>query len=149
MRSILLTAISAFLLLTACNSGKHSTVTSKKVMANPSELNGIWQLNYISGTRAAFDSLYPGEKPRIAFDVADSSVSGHTGCNRFSGPVNITGSKIGFHQSFTMTKMFCPGKGEMVFLEALRKTNSWAVTDASTLNLIMDDTAIMRFTKTN
>ena len=44
--------------------------------------------------------------------------------------------------------MICiDGNGENVFLETIKKINTWSVTDGNTLNLIMGDIALMRFTK--
>jgi len=43
--------------------------------------------------------------------------------------------------------MACPGEGETVFVETLKKINSWSVTNDTTLNLIEGDIALMRFTK--
>lgn len=146
MRQILITAVAAICLILSCTHEK-KTVASKKTVANPTELNGTWELNYISGSNTSFGGLYPGKKPQIVFDVSFSRVSGNTGCNSFSGPVSIDGSKISFNQPLAITKMLCPGEGEALFLEALKKINLWAVTDASTLNLIMGDIALMRFTR--
>ncbi|MBL7740479.1 MAG: META domain-containing protein [Chitinophagaceae bacterium] len=147
MKQALLFLAALICFLTACHTPRQSTAVSKKVVANPAELNGAWQLNYIGGAKIAFEELYPGKKPQIVFDVTGSRISGNTGCNNFSGPVTIEGSKISFSQSLALTKMFCPDEGEMVFLETLKKVNLWAVTDTSTLNLIMGDIAMMRFTK--
>ena len=148
MKQILLAAIAVICFSTGCNNGKQvQVVTSKKAVANPSELGGAWQLDYIGGPATAFDSLYPNKKPQIVFDIPGSRTSGNTGCNSFSGTVSIEGSKISFNQPLTLTKMFCPGGGESAFLEALKKITSWAVTDASTLNLIAGDIAMMRFTR--
>ncbi len=147
MKQVLLIVMTIISFLPACKNPKQTTAISKKVAANPSELNGTWQLDYISGPRIAFEGLYPGKKPQINFDVANSRISGNTGCNNFSGPVRIDGSKISFNELLALTKMFCPGEGETVFLETLKKINLWAVTDTSTLNLIMGDIAMMRFRK--
>jgi heat shock protein HslJ len=46
-----------------------------------------------------------------------------------------------------MTKMFCPGNGENVFMTNLQKVNSWSVSDGKTLTFIAGDIAIMRFEK--
>jgi heat shock protein HslJ len=45
-----------------------------------------------------------------------------------------------------MTKMACPGEGEATFLEMLKKASTYSVSD-STLNFMMGDIAIMRFSK--
>ncbi|MEI9809840.1 MAG: META domain-containing protein [Bacteroidota bacterium] len=149
MKQILLTGIAAICFFAACHTTKQTTVSSKKAMANPSELNGAWQLDYISAPGLSFEALYPDKKPRLVFDISSSRISGHTGCNALSIPVNIDGIRISFNSRPATTKMFCPGEGERVFLETLEKINSWAVTDASTLNLITGDIAMMRFTKVN
>jgi heat shock protein HslJ len=147
MKQVLVTVITVISFITACNNLKQSTVVSRKVTANPSELDGAWQLESISSLKISFEGLYPDKKPSLVFHVISSRISGNTGCNNLSGTVNIEGSKINFNENFVMTKMFCPGEGEQVFLAALKKINLWAVTDTSTLNLIAGDTALMKFTK--
>ncbi|PZR28542.1 MAG: META domain-containing protein [Citrobacter freundii] len=139
MKKLLLALI--LLSFIACNS-------SKKAASNdPASLDGTWTLNYISGPRIAFEGLYPNKKPQIIFNSQDRRVSGNTGCNSFSGPLVVDGNKINFDQPMAMTKMACPGEGEMVFLETLKKVNTWSVSDGNTLNLIMGDIAVMRFSR--
>ncbi len=116
-------------------------------MNENSKLAGTWELNYISGPRIAFDGLYPGKKPTITFDVANNRISGNSSCNNFNGPLNVDGHKINFMEPMAMTRMMCPGEGENVFMETLKKINTWSVTDGSTLNFIMSDIAVMRFAK--
>jgi hypothetical protein len=43
--------------------------------------------------------------------------------------------------------MFCQGQGENVFMETLKKVNTWSVSNDTTLNLIAGDIAVMRFSK--
>src|SRR5690606_25014597 len=106
-----------------------------------------WVLNYISGPRIAFEGLYPDKKPQLVFTVADKRVSGNTGCNSFSGPLVVDGNKIDFNQPMALTKMACRGEGETVFLETLKKVNTYSVSDGNTLTFIMGDIAMMRFSK--
>lgn len=139
MKKLLLSLI--VLSFIACNS-------SKKAAGNdPSSLDGTWTLNYISGPRIAFEGLYPQKKPQLVFSTEDKRVSGNTSCNSFSGPLVIDGNKINFDQPMALTKMACPGEGESVFLETLKKVNTWTVSDGRTLTFIMGDIAIMRFSK--
>ena len=147
MKSFLFAAVSVFALLAACNGGKHAAVVSKMAAVDPAELSGDWQLDYLSNATTNLDSLYPAGKPRIRFEVTATAVSGYSGCNNFSGPVKIDGSHISFNQPFTITKKFCPGAGETVFMESLIKASTWAMTDTSTLHLIMTDKTRMKFTK--
>lgn len=141
MKSFYLTAMAATCLLFACNN-------SKKAMAvnNPEKLNGSWVLNYVSVPGINSDSLYPNKKPEINFSIADGRVSGTTGCNSFSGPVKIDGNKISFAEPLALTRMMCPGQGESVFLETLKKVNTYSA-DGKTLTLIMGDIAVMRFSR--
>ena len=131
-------------LLIACNNSKKTTTG----METTSKLAGTWVLNYITGPRIAFDGLYPEKKPTITFDITTNMVSGNTSCNSFSGKLNADGNKISFTNAMALTKMMCINmQGETVFLEMLQKVNTWSVTDGNTLNFIMGDIAIMRFTK--
>ena len=144
MKSILLAAAISTWLFSACNNGKNSAT---KAYIKPSNLTGTWELTNIAGPGIAFDGLYPELKPRIVFEPASNKVSGNTGCNSFTGSLNVKGNKIGLTEPMILTKMFCPGEGENVFLETLKKIDSWSVTDGITLNFIMDDVNMMRFTK--
>lgn len=67
-------------------------------------------------------------------------------CNSFSGTAIIDDKAIRFPEAMAMTKMFCSGEGEAVFLEALRTVNSYNVTK-TTLTLISGDVAMMRFNR--
>mgnify|MGYP000963945096 CR=1 FL=1 len=138
-RNIILIVLAAFTLFSCAN--------KKMVTTKDTSLNGTWELNYISGPRIAFEGLYPDRKPTLIFDIEENRVSGNSSCNSFNGDLKIEGNKIDFNSPMAMTKMFCPGEGENVFIESLKKVNSYSVTDGNTLNLIMGDIAIMRFTK--
>jgi heat shock protein HslJ len=141
MKHLLFSAI--LLSCLACNNSKKATSGNP----DPSQLDGTWVLNYITGPRIAFEGLYPDKKPQIVFTVADKRVSGNTSCNSFSGPLVVDGNKISFDQPMALTKMACPGQGETVFLQTLKKINTYSISDGNTLNLIMGDIAMMRFTK--
>jgi heat shock protein HslJ len=143
MKKILFFAFVAFISLAGCHNSKKTTSN----MTDTSLLNGTWELNYITGPRIAFDGLYPDKKPVITFDVAGSKVTGNSSCNNFNGKLNVTGNKINFNDPMAMTRMMCPGQGESTFMETLKKVDTWSVTDGNTLNLIMGDIAMMRFTK--
>lgn len=129
--------------LMACNNTKKTTSN----MPDASTLTGTWELNYVTGTRIAFDGLYPNKKPTITFDVANNKAMGNTSCNNFNGPLKMDGNKINFTDPMAMTRMMCPGEGERVFMETLKKINTWSVSDGKTLNLIMGVIAMMRFSK--
>jgi heat shock protein HslJ len=145
MKKLILISCIACGLLMACHSAKKTTTAASGI--DTTALAGTWQLNYVAGSSTPFDSLYAHKKPTISFDLAAKRVSGNSGCNSFNGPLNVSGHKISFTAPMAMTKMFCPGDGENVFMSNLQKVNSWSVSDGKTLTFILGDIAIMRFEK--
>lgn len=148
MKKVAYISILALGFMAACKTPK--PVNAEKIDdAPPSQsLEGTWELNYISGPRIAFEGLYPDRKPEITFDMANKRISGHTSCNSFNGPLNVTGNKIDFTQPMAMTKKACMGDGEPVFLKTLSAVNTYSVTEGGrTLNFISGDIATMRFVK--
>ncbi len=110
------------------------------------KLSGRWDLNYISGQRIAFDGLYPDKKPTVSFNFSQNVLSGNTTCNGFSSKYTVTGNNIKFGDALK-TMMFCEGGGEEAFLNMLKKVNKYALKDEDTLEFLIDDVAVMRFTK--
>ena len=112
-----------------------------------SALNGTWRLNYMGGTAATLDELFPNEKPTITFDMAEGRVSGSGGCNRYTGDFSVDNHTIQFGQ-IAATRMFCQGVQENVYFQTLPKADKFSVSeDGTTLNLIMGDIAMMRFSR--
>lgn len=125
----------------SCNS-------AKTAISNTTSLEGTWELNYITGPRIAFEGLYPNTKPTITFNLKESNVSGSNSCNRYTGKLNVEGNKISFKDPMAMTKMFCPGEGENIYMATLQKIDYYSISeDGKTLNFIMGDIAMMRFEK--
>lgn len=144
MRKNILVLLLLSVVLISCNASKAPKNDSV------SQLDGTWELNYISGPRIAFDGLYPNKKPNITFDVKQNLVSGNNSCNSFTGKLNVTGNKIDFTQGLGVTRMMCMDaqQGEQVFMSTLQKITSYDITDkGKTLNFISGDIAMMRFTK--
>lgn len=113
-------------------------------------LTGSWELDYIAGSPIAFQELYARKKPTIIFDTLNNLISGSTSCNNYVGKLRIKGNKIDFLDPLAITKMACldsKANGENLFLENLKRVNTYAISADSTLNFIMGDIAIMRFTK--
>lgn len=108
------------------------------------KLSGTWELNYIAGPKA-FDELYPQKKPFVSFNFSAKELMGNTSCNGFSSEFTINSDKINFADPLK-TMMYCEGGGEEIFLKMLKKINNYALVD-NTLNLMMDDVLLMRFTK--
>ncbi|TRZ41948.1 META domain-containing protein [Robertkochia solimangrovi] len=124
-------------LLTSCSSTKtlYQTIGENK-----------WELNYISGTRIAFDGLYPDRKPEINFDLVDNKLYGNTSCNAFNSAYEMKGNQISISSQGIMTMVACPGNGEQQFLDMLYKVDTFNVEDDE-LTFYIDDVAVMRFKK--
>ncbi|WP_300604603.1 META domain-containing protein [Niabella sp.] len=106
-------------------------------------LNGTWELNYISGSRIAFEGLYPRKRPTIVFDLPQTTASGNSGCNRYTISFSISDHSIRFKEPAS-TKMYCEGAGEPTFFNTLKTVTRYDVVGNS-LHLIMGDIAVMRF----
>lgn len=140
MKKIAFLSLLLVLIVAACKTAKTDTNAE-------TSLDGNWQLNYISGSRIAFDGLYPDKKPEITFDTRTNKVSGHTGCNNFGSTYTIDNKKINFEATFG-TRMACPGQGEQAFYTMLEKINRYTISEGKLLFFI-DDVVMMRFDKTN
>lgn len=124
-------------------------MTTSMIPKTP-KLNGNWELDYIAGSPTAFQELYPRKRPTINFDTISNLVSGSTSCNNYAGKLIVNGNKIDFNNPLSVTKMAClddKGNGENLFLETLKKVNNFSLNPDSSLNFVMGDIAIMRFTK--
>lgn len=83
-----------------------------------SQLNGTWELNYITDPRIAFDGFYPKQKPQLIFTLPKEEVGGNTSCNVFGAPFKLDGSKISFGDGRT-NLMACEGSGGQTFMRTL------------------------------
>jgi heat shock protein HslJ len=143
MRRNTLIVLAAIVTLSSCNTLKNTVDASSDL----SKLGGSWELNYISGPKIAFNGLYPGRKPNLQINLANKRLTGNSSCNSFSGELVADDTSINFNKPMIATKMACPGEGEVIFFEVLKKVNKYTVTGDTTLNFMMGDIAIMRFKK--
>lgn len=143
MRRKQLLILALMVTLSSCNVLKNTVEASSDL----SKLGGSWELSYISGPRIAFNGLYPGNKPTLVVDLNGKTVSGSSSCNHFSGKLVADDTSLNFNEPLAVTKMACPGQGETVFFEMLKKVNKYTINGDTTLNLMMGDIAIMRFKK--
>jgi len=142
------------LFMIACNNNtqtaeadKTASGSSAVAMQDSTKLNGNWQLNHMADMAVPFDSLFTGKIPAINFDLAARRFSGNTGCNNFSGEIDMSGSTISFLKPMIMTKMFCQGNAEQYFTQNLQKINSWAISNDTILVFKAGSDEIMRFSK--
>lgn len=148
-------SLALFLLAAACNQAPQKTTeeagpqASSTPLIDSSKLNGAWQLRSIDGKKDSFSILFPGKNPFVNFTLAQKRVAGNTGCNSFGGEFTLEGSKLLFDKPMAMTKMFCPGNGENVFVASLQRVRSYKIIQDTTLQFISGDTVIMSFDKSH
>lgn len=123
-----------------------SSCATTKNMDGSKLFNTTWELEYISGTRIAFDGLFPDKKPRISFNKATSEVSGNNSCNGYSAKYTLDGTNLSFGEPGPTTMMYC-GEGEKQFLNMIKKINKYNFDEEGKLNLMADNVSMMRFKK--
>jgi len=143
MKYLFILLCTSLFVFSSCNNSKKNAASAA---ADPAQLEGNWELNYITGPRIAFAGLYPSKKPVIRFEVNEKRVSGNTSCNSYSGKFTVYGNKIDLSGPLAVTKMFCGGQGEPTFLETLKKINGWSV-EGNILTLMIGDIPGMKFTR--
>jgi len=122
------------------------TITSCATTKNSKLYGNSWQLEYISGTKIAFEGLYPNKKPQITFNKEKNKVQGNNSCNGYSANYTIKDSSIYFSEPGPSTMMYC-GEGEQAFLKMMEKVNRFSFDDNGKLNLMLDDVTVLRFKK--
>ena len=137
-KSIVLLAVITGIIFSACSAKKE---------ANKKELfDTTWELEYITGSRIAFDGLYPEKKPQISFNKETSMVQGTNSCNGYSAKYTLDGNAISFGEPGPTTMMFCEGGGDKAFLNMMKKATSFS-TEGDKLTLLSADLPVMRFKK--
>jgi heat shock protein HslJ len=121
--------------------------TTSKPTVTTAPLEGIWELNYITGPKIAFDSLFPNKKPTISFDLKQNRIIGNNSCNQYFGALLMDGNKINFKDAKIVTTMMaCEGNGDSDYMNALNKIESYTITDdGKTLNFLIGNVVMMRF----
>ncbi|HAE12662.1 MAG TPA: copper resistance protein NlpE N-terminal domain-containing protein [Chitinophagales bacterium] len=80
------------------------------------QLNGYWVLHELNGKPVESDG---GRTiPHCQIDIGAGTISGHTGCNQFNGPVTITRNTFQ-PGNLAMTKMACPKSPESALVSLL------------------------------
>jgi len=107
-------------------------------------LPGNWELVSCAGARLPLSELYANRVPTLRISQGEERISGSTGCNAFTGTARWNRSDFTMHEPLAITKRFCPGEGENVFLEALRSVDGWRLDDEF-LVLHSSGLEVMRF----
>lgn len=124
----------------AVNERDIGVMTVHTTMADTS-LNGEWFLQPVLASDTA-----AGKFPSIKFNVAKSTFTGNTGCNRMSGTFKRTDTSLVINERIVLTRMICPGYNEAAFIKTLLNTNRYKRED-SVLVLMFDQTELSRWTR--
>src|SRR5690606_23829219 len=130
-----LALVSSFLFI-SCGAGKDSSVVL---------FGSTWELEYISGTRIAFEGLFPDKKPQITFNPVSNEVFGNAGCNGYGSTYTLNGNTLIFGEPNPTTMMYCEGGGEAAFLQMIQKVTAYTIDADGKLNLLVDEVPMMRF----
>lgn len=129
---IAVTALAATLLLVACG---------ESTMDSSGSLEGQWEIEQIADEDGALVPPVDGTSPFLSFrdtGTEDSTMSGHTGCNSLSGPVEVDADGTFAAGTFAMTLIGCPdevGEQEGRIVTNLADADTWAVDgDAASLS---------------
>lgn len=102
-------------ILTGCTTAK-TTVSKETLEAT------AWELSSIAG-KAVDASKYPNALPDATF-TSDNRVSGHGGCNRYSGSYTLDAEGKFNAGQLMSTKMFCQGVAEDEYIKAFTKADA-------------------------
>ena len=93
------------------------------------------------------DEVHEPESPSISFFGLNETVTGFTGCNKYSGRFTLRGNKISFNHVNASTKIPCLGKyDEKEFVSKLKKVNAFK-NDGGKLQLLHGDEVLLVFNK--
>lgn len=123
-----------------------------KVVArwNPSNyvnanLNGAWQLVYLSGLAAPFSEIYSeAQCPGLIFSQGQNAATGYSGCHEYLSPFLINQQTIVFTKN-TPCDTTCQVNEDNIFLQTLSSVNAYYFKDEKTLVLINDSQPVMAF----
>lgn len=102
-------------------------------------LAGNWELDSLPQAATPLNQLYPRQRPALLIQPEIQSISGSTGCNRFSASLATTGDAIRIGE-LTRSTLVCVGDAETEFLKAL--SGSVRFTMRSNKQLVMGSDSV-------
>lgn len=112
-----------------------------------SDLEGKWSLKSLNGVEAG--TAFEGKTPFVNFDVAKSSMNGHSGCNNFTGGFNYEKGKLTAPQ-LASTMMMCTHENkEAEFLAVFKNPSKLSIDGLGNLILKQNGKEAMVLQKTS
>ncbi|MFP9116005.1 META domain-containing protein [Flavobacterium sp. RHBU_3] len=103
---------------------------------------GNWELETFKG-KAAAEAGFSNKLPVANFSI-DLKISGNNGCNGYRGSYNLNEDGGINISQMVSTRMFCPGGGEKLYMDALNSVNAARV-DKDKLVLFKDAEEVLVF----
>lgn len=107
------------------------------------QLTGDWALTSILN-QPIKESDYATGLPTLHFNVIEKNVSGFTGCNRLNGNFEVNKQGMLKFLPLATTRMFCEGKGETSFLQAMDQVEQFRI-EGDKLMLSSKDRDLLSF----
>ena len=106
-------------------------------------LHGKWLLEKINNNLVSSTDFSKG-LPLLNLDLKQQTLSGHDGCNQFSGGLEVMGSKIRFN-NLALTRIACPGnKPGLEFVPLLNgQTIDYYFKDGQLYFYLQDDSILI------
>jgi len=93
------------------------------------------------------DEVHMPESPSISFFGLNETVTGYTGCNKFTGRYSLKDKKISLNTVAPSTQLPCLGRyDEKEFLNKLKKVNTYKTSNGQ-LQLMHNDEVLLTFSK--
>lgn len=151
MNKIILSCVVIFFIMSCATSQKATNESSTQgnlktnTASTPADIDQIkWLLVGMKGFNMSTVN-YDSGSPWVIFSVADSRVTGYSGCNSFGGSFEISNDSIKMGMMMS-TKKFCDGIPEPEFMNLIGTADSYSVSN-NLLNLKSKGAIILTFSK--
>lgn len=129
--SLILIATSTLLTLQSCKTSSINTNNNYALgQMDPDKtpnIDGFWILKSLNNQ--ASKDIFQGELPTMRVNLADTTINGYAGCNRYNGSFNYSGG-IFSAPHLVSTRMMCMSDNqEAQYLSMLAKSNKISIVD--------------------
>ncbi len=140
MKKYAFTAAAAVLLLAGLVLNAQKMATRVKHVGN-TNIAGQWVLLPLLAADTANDPI-----PSLTFNVVGLRFIGNTGCNNFSGKLQMKGNRLSFAEQSVLTQNTCFGDKEDRFMAGLIQVNQFKITNGL-LQLMHNGTTLSKWVR--
>jgi putative lipoprotein len=145
MKNIFFITLTLLLFSFGCKTAKSTKTNKKEKQPQEMTINKTtkWILTSYNGQKPQ-EAGFKERIPYLKIDKEAGSISGNSGCNSFSGPVELEGNKIKVGV-LASTKAYCMGVPEYDFFTFLNDADNYKI-KGDTLQLLKEDKVLLEFT---